>query len=422
MTEAQSVLCSPAWKEEKSRERQAIIGDVKRLRHFLAGLAVVFFLVVGLISYGAYLNYRSANQITERMSEQRVPLLGEAAAYRELKPKIALSSVRLASNELTDATALVSGKITEVLVKKNDHVRAGQVLMVLSMPEIGTKIKQADSAILKAEAELAEARNNYDRYERLKAKDATSATQYDHAKASYHSAESALSTAIAQKEELLIQMDQQEVRAPVDGEVLLVYLPQGAYVSPGTSLVLVGNFNRLTFSLPVDELMARHLYVGREALLSFSDESFDKIYDTRYAPGNLGDKQEFTAHVVEIMPDISEPAAMRRVVWEVDNSSSLLEQKTYTDVSIASVTPRRCLTVPLSAMTDSSHNAVFVFKPDGTLERREVETGLNDEQYVEILSGLQEGENVVISDVRGLTDGMKVTLMPAREGGTAGGQ
>lgn len=392
------------------------------MRYFFVSLAVVFFLVVGFVSYGAYLNHRSENQITERLAEQRVPLSGESAKYRDLKPKFDLDSVRLVSDDLTDATALVGGRITEMLVQKNDHVRAGQVLMVISAPEIGARIKQADSSIWKAEAELAEARNNYDRYERLNAKDAASAVQYDHAKTSYQAAQAALSSAIAQKEELLVQVNQQEVRAPIDGEVIIVYHPAGTYVSQGTSLALVGNFRRLTFSLPVDDLMAKHLSIGGEAVLSFGHESFDKIYDTEYAAGNLGKKQEFIAHVAEIVPDLSESAAMRRVAWEVDNSASLLEQKTYTDVSLYSTTPHRCLTVPLASMIDSSRTAVFVLKADGTLERREVKTGLNDGQYIEILSGLEEGETVVTSEIRGLADGTRATLIPSGEGGKADGQ
>lgn len=380
-------------------------------------MAGVFFIVVALIAYGAYLNHRSENQITERLAEQRVPLLGEAACYRELYPSFNLEAVRFATKEVSDAVALVDGKIMDVLVKKNDYVHAGQVLCVLNAPELATRIKQADSGIQKAEAELAHARNTYSRYERLRAKDATSAEKFDEAETNYRAAQTALSAAIAQKEELLVQVDQQEVRSPIDGEILIIYRPQGAYVSSGSSVALIGDFQKLSFSVPIDALTAEHLAMGREAKVQFSHEGFDKIYDTEYAAGNLGKGQEFIARIVEITPDFSEPAAMRRVVWEVDNSAGLLEQKTYTDVVLASTTPRHALTVPLISMTDSSHTAVFVFKEDGTLERRQVKAGLSDGQFIEILSGLREGETVVTSDPKGLTEGMQVRLVPASEAG-----
>lgn len=380
------------------------------MKYFMTGLGFIFFLVVGLISYGAYLNHRSENQISERLEKQRVPLSGEIAKYREIKPIFQLETIRLTSNELTDAMALVGGRITNVLVQKNDHVRAGQVIAVIFAPELETRIKQADSAILKAEAELSEARNNFGRYERLKAKDATSLSQYDHAQTSYLAAQSALSAAVSKKEELLVQVAEQEVRAPVDGEVIIVYRPKGAYVTQGTSLALIGDFKKLRFAMPIDGAMANNLREGNEVGLIFDRESFDKVYDTKYASGNLGKKEEFTAVVKEINPDLSKPAAIRRVEYEVDNSAGLLEQKTYTDIRLVSKVAHRCLTVPLTAMTDSSCTSVFVFKEDETLELREVETGLRDGQYIEILSGLNEGEVVVTSVIKGLTNGTKATL------------
>ena len=69
------------------------------------------------------------------------------------------------------------------------------------------------------------------------------------------------------------------------------------------------------------------------------------------------------------------------------------------------------MTVPLSAMTDNEKHAVFVAKADGTVERRTVKTGTNDGTYIEILSGLSEGEIVVTSGTEGLSDGVHVEIV-----------
>ena len=66
--------------------------------------------------------------------------------------------------------------------------------------------------------------------------------------------------------------------------------------------------------------------------------------------------------------------------------------------------------MPLAAMIDSNHNAVFVVTPQDTLERRAVKTGADDGDYIEIISGLKEGETVITSAAEGLEDGVKVTV------------
>ena len=101
---------------------------------------------------------------------------------------------------------------------------------------------------------------------------------------------------------------------------------------------------------------------------------------------------------------------MRNILWQVDNSSGLLEPQTYGGVSFHSKRSHGALTVPLAAMADSEHKSVFVAK-DGTIERRPVQTGADDGTYIEILSGLSEGEIVVTSGMEGLTDGAQAEII-----------
>jgi multidrug efflux pump subunit AcrA (membrane-fusion protein) len=123
----------------------------------------------------------------------------------------------------------------------------------------------------------------------------------------------------------------------------------------------------------------------------------------------MGSSQRFTASIAEITPPLSEPAAMRNVVWQTDNRSGLLEPQTYGGVTLQSRTGHDGLAVPMTAMTDNSHNRVYVADGD-TIEERKVKTGTNDGSYIEILDGLSEGEVVVTSGAEGLKDGMRATV------------
>lgn len=216
---------------------------------------------------------------------------------------------------------------------------------------------------------------------------------------------------LSQKEQLLIQQSRQIVTSTISGDVLKIYKPQGSYVTTGTPVALVGNFKKLYFNASVSDKIAENISVYQNLQLKFSeDETFSKAYGGKYSKGNKGNQEIFPAQIKEISPPMDEPAKMRQIIFEIDNSSGLLEPGFYDDISISAEVPRRCLTVPLDAMIDDSKRALFAVLPNGTLERKNVETGMDDGRYIEILSGLSEGEIVIISETDGLTDGISVEV------------
>ena len=407
-------------------------------KYFIAGLVAVLIIVVGIVSYGAWLNKAGENKISERMSERMIPLQGAQAKMRNLNPAVKLDTVNLYSNEMTDAIALIDGRITSINVRKNDQVSQGQILFNLTNEQYPLKIRQAEIEIMRAESEilkaendivkaetyLARAKNDFGRYSRLRDRDATTVERYDEAEAAYKEAQVNLNLAhvqkeqmIAQKESLNAQRDQlilesshSEVSAPIDGEVLILYRQIGSYVTAGTPLALIGDFHHLYFSMPVDDKLANRLATGQMITLNFNRRELTKVYDTEYEAGNTGANQEFTARLVDVSPALTEKAALRTVLWEVDNRSGLLEPQAYNGVQLKATQAQKCLTVPLTAMIDPSNSAVFVLKDDNTLERRLIVTGIDDGNYIEVRSGLKAGDVVVTSGMSGLDEGMKASV------------
>ena len=113
---------------------------------------------------------------------------------------------------------------------------------------------------------------------------------------------------------------------------------------------------------------------------------------------------------VEITPPLSEPADIRRAVWEVDNRSRLLEPMTYMGLTLSSEKKHDCLTVPRKAMVDADFSKVMVVDGEGIIHLRSVAAGVSDEDFVEIIDGLQEGEVVLTGNLEGLKDGMRVDV------------
>lgn len=407
-------------------------------RYFYFGLGVMLTLIVTLIGYGAYLNQRDESQISERMSSRTIPLTGAKAQFKDINANIFLEGINLLSEDKTDVIALIDGRITEIAVQKNDRVQKGDVLFMLTNEQQPTKIRQADIDVIRAEGEiikadndirqaetaLASAKSNFERYKELHSHDAVSRMKYEEMETIYKQAQLTLENMYlqknqmieqkksfeAQRDQLLLQSEYSKVTAPIDGEVLILYKDLGAYVGSGTALALIGDFRNLYTSFPMDDKEIRRFSIGQEAVLSFSQSEFQKVYDIEYGANNQGKRQNFMAKIVDISPSLDSAAEIRKVIWKVDNSSGILEPQTYGNATFVMKAKKRCLVVPKSAMADAANTKVFVLTAEGTVEPRQVSTGIKDENYIEILSGLKEGEVVITSGTNGLEDGMKVSV------------
>jgi len=380
-------------------------------KYFISGLVFLLILSVGLIFYGVWLNNRGEVQITQRMSERKLDLPGVKVKRRELYPKIMLNAVNLYSENMVDAVTLIEGRITENFAPKNSRVRQGEIIFVVENEDIGLELKEADANILEATSQLKQAENIYERQKRLLERKATSAARLEEAETSYQAAQARLEMYRAKRDKLLMQEERQEVIAPIDGKILVVYRQKGSYVNAGTSLALVGDFSTLYFSTPVDDKNVRHFETGQQAELIFDENDFQKIYSTDYAAGNKGNDQTFTATVEEITPPLDEPADIRNIIWSVDNSSELLESQIYGAVSFISHKSYQCLTVPLDAVINIDEPAVFVVTAQETIERRKIKIGANDGTYIEVLEGLKAGEIVVNHSEASLSDGTPVNVI-----------
>ena len=372
-------------------------------------MVLIIFMALAIVAWGAWLNYSDENQIANRMDNRRVEVTAAKAVRREFAPTISLDAVRFVSDNMTDAVALTDGRILSWQVEKNEKVSKGQNLVEMVNESIPLKIQQAESSISRAEAMMTQARNSYQRQGRLKARRATSQEKYEEAEAQYMAAQGALREAQAQRDQYLVQQGWLSVKAPLDGEVLLIYQQAGAQVQAGTPIALVGDFSQLTFSLNLSDRDARHLQLGQTIYLAFAERKLTgKAYDTDYGVGNKERGMEIKAVLREIVPDLSEPADIRRTVWAVDNRARLLEPMLYTGVTMRTGQSYEALTVPLAAMIDKAHDTVFVLDAEGIIHLRTVKAGADDKKYIEIYDGLVEGDTVIVGNLEGLEDGMKV--------------
>lgn len=382
---------------------------------FYLSMSIVVVLIGGLLIYAIYLNRHSETIIAERMKNMKLSLQCSEAKIRDIRPVLKMSLINLYSNEMTDVVSLIDGRVTREFVKTSDRVESGTPIIELVNETIPLKLKEADSDIAEAEALLMRAKHTYSRYEQLVAENAISLERFDEALVQLKAAEARLERFRSQKEQLLIQQSRQIITSSIRGQVLKIYKPSGSYVTTGMPVALVGNFDKLYFKTSLSDGLAQNIATNQMLEIKFpSDEKFSKAYGVKYENGNLGENEIFDAKIVDISPPMTESSSIRQTVFEIDNRSGLLEPGFYNDIFVINKSPHKCLAVPIEAMIDDKLHSLFVVQ-DGVLRKKYVETGLDDGNYIEILSGLSDGEIVVISETEGLRENTAVEIILSEE-------
>ena len=178
------------------------------------------------------------------MEERALQLSGAKAEKRNLSPTVELSTVKFYSENMTDAPALIDGRIKQIFVMKNDYVRAGYVIMSLTNEQIPLQLQQSLSNIQRAEASysqalsnvqrveasLAKATNVYNRQQRLYARKATSQEKLEAAEAEFFAAQEAVKAASSEcdsaraaidlakteQQQYMVQQNRQDVISPYE--------------------------------------------------------------------------------------------------------------------------------------------------------------------------------------------------------------
>ena len=308
------------------------------------------------------------------------------------------------------------GQIAHMLVKKGQRVKSGQVLLELwnkdlqaqeqlALEQLDTAQAQSDQACVQATLAEKEA----ERAAQLKARGFISAEGVDQknsaAKVSRAGCDVAHSQIEQSRSRLAVAragLQRMVLRAPFDGIVADVSGELGEYATPSPPGILTLPAidlidDRCMFvSAPIDEVDAAEIQVGQVARITLDaikGKSFSgKV--RRIAPYVL--EIEKQARTVEVEAVFTEPASAENLL--VGYSA---------DVEIVYASHDQVLRIPTPALLEGKR--VLLYRTDGVLEDRTVATGLANWEYTEITSGLNEGDQIVISlDQAGVKAGARV--------------
>jgi RND family efflux transporter MFP subunit len=322
-------------------------------------------------------------------------------------------------NLVGDATVSVvpkaAGRLDSVTVRLGDRVSRGQRIAKIEDEEIQQQVKQAEAAlevskatIRQREADLELAKTNAERSRNLFQRQLLPQQTLDDSEAKYQSAVAALDLARAQDtqsraryEELKVTLDNTIIVSPVDGFVARRAADPGAYVSPNAPIVDVVDITRVRLVVNVVEKDLKAVQAGDMARVEV--DAF---------PG-----ESFSGRIARVAPVLDPATRTSPVEIEIPNPTYRLKPGMYARVGIVTETRPNALVVPTNAVIDSNGTrGVFVAMND-VAAWRQVKVGIENEQRVEILDGVREGDRIVTIGAASLRDGDHIAL---NGGGAAG--
>ncbi|TMA28389.1 MAG: efflux RND transporter periplasmic adaptor subunit [Deltaproteobacteria bacterium] len=287
------------------------------------------------------------------------------------------------------------GYLDAVLVDRGDRVRKGQLLALVRPSDLPDQLAAARSAAAQAQAAVALARANRDRAVALAPSGRISRQELQQAETALAAAEAAAAAAGSQVGGLAVKLGETRITSPLDGVVSARRLDPGALVGPGTNtgaILTVDQVDVLRLFVSVNEGEVQRLKLGQIAHIELDS-----------MPGRRWD-----GNVVRLAPALDPATRTLEAEVQLDNRRGELRAGMYGRASIVTGVHPGALTVPVGAVQMSNgRNFVYALQGD-KVQRREVKLGVDGEDWLEVLSGLQSEEEVVTAGLEGLADGSQI--------------
>jgi RND family efflux transporter MFP subunit len=393
-------------------------------------------LVIVVLLAGGFLLWRWISRTNSEAADQDRP----ASSTDVTVVAVARAERRTIANTLTisgefkpfqdvDVHAKVAGYIKVIYVDVGDHVKQGQTLAILEVPELAAQLAGADAAARRAKEEIGRAQGDLERaksahaathsaFSRLsdaaktrqglvaqqelddaQAKDLESEAQVSSAKAAFSAAQQELEVAQANQKQMAALSDYTHITAPFAGVVTNRYADTGALVAAGTSsstqampVVRLAQVSVLRLVLPIPESIAAQIHL-RDPV---------KVHVQAL-------NQDIEGKVSRFADSLDLQTRTMQTEIDCENSDSRLIPGMYTETELSLREKENALTIPLEAVVRNGNDAtVLAVNSQNILEERHVKLGLEDNARIEVLSGLSEGDAVVIGNRSQFRSGQKV--------------
>jgi membrane fusion protein (multidrug efflux system) len=341
---------------------------------------ILIFLMVPVIFSLVGCGSQSTANAEEKKKEETIPV----EVTRVEKGNISAYFTGTASLEAENEAMVVAktgGIVERIFVEEGDKVKKGQVLAQLDDDKLTLELKEAEARLKQLESE-------FKRNRELHQKNIISTEIFERIKSDFEMQK-------AKVEMARLMKDYTSIRAPIDGMVAERRIKVGNMVPQNEPCFHITDFDPLLAVLHAPEKEMSKL---RENQIAFLE--VDALPN-----------ETFTGKILRISPVVDSQTGTFKVTAAVTDPGGKLKPGMFSRVRIVHDVHDDILLLPKDAvLTEGNESVVFLVK-DKVANRKAIETGYINTTHLEILSGLELGDTVVLTGVSGLKDGSKVEIL-----------
>jgi len=367
------------------------------LKFVIYGLVLIIIIIAGYFIISSFTNSAIEVKLTTvvKQSPAKSNAILTASGYVVAQRKAAIASKG-------------TGRLIYLGVVEGDKVKKDQVIGRLEDNDIRAQLEQAKANVQLQQADFNDAKNTFDRVKELFEKGLSSQQEYDQAEANYNRILASIEVARAGVQVTEVALENTLIRAPFDGTVLTknaevgeIVAPFGGSTTSKTAVVTIADMKSLLVETDVSESNIEKIKEGRECeitLDAYPEKSYQG-YVFKIVP--TADRSKAT-----VLVKVGFKNYDSRVLPEMSAKVSFLSEKNDNEENQSPV-----LTIPLSAVDELNGKKIVYVVNDNKAVQKEISTGRLLGNYVEVVSGLKEGEEIIDNLNDKIKDGVPVKVL-----------
>ncbi|MEO5586006.1 MAG: efflux RND transporter periplasmic adaptor subunit [Flavobacteriales bacterium] len=287
----------------------------------------------------------------------------------------------LLANEAIEVRSEIAGRVTMIGFKEGGTVTKGQVLIKINDDDLQAQLRKTELAMQLAS-------DDEGRKKQLLAVKGISQQAYDDSRITFQSAE-------ADRDNLRAMIAKTIIRAPFSGKIGLRQVSEGGYVSPNTLITDLQQVSPMKVEFSVPERFGNEMAVGKKIIF---------ILD--------GDSTRYSADVYAIDPAVDVTSRTITVRAHNPNANGKLRPGAFAHIVVELSKVPKALMIPTEALIPDIQGQKVLLIKGGKATSARVETGIRTNTEVELASGVQPGDTVIITGLLQLREGMPVKAAP----------
>jgi RND family efflux transporter MFP subunit len=297
------------------------------------------------------------------------------------------ASGTLSAVNQSQVSTRMMGYVVNVHVKIGQKVPAGALLVTLDQSDLSAKKAQADAGVMQAEAAFANARADYNRFQTLFQQQSATAKELEDMTTRYEMAKAGLEAAKQMRNEVQAQFAYAQIRAPFAGTVSQTFVKAGDMANPGMPLVSIEGGSTLEVKVRVTERQISQIQNGTKVQVFLKNKGKKvpgTVIETSASAQYSGGQYPVVVRLDEIPADV-----LPGMYVSVEFPNAKTDKNTMGAETIR---------IPSEAViTKGDLKGVYVVSQQKTAVLRWIRLGRQVGSEVEVLSGLQQGETLIVS-------------------------